>query len=223
MQAEEIYSVDGLPSEWGGVVAIFVKGIAERTELRDGREGEYLNTLRDTNQREQFTIHAKLYSYALWEWSNESLPKKILDWALDNVRHAPQDDTFMRLSYLLIRREMMAWWDVRGRRRQTKENIRQSAFRLKDSIQPILHTAVKLNDFELFDHLVTEKRQGRGNKRPYELEYFLYSYWMVWSLWDGNPETTITNFKKRIGFTVRESNLKKRIKKLGLKPKAIKR
>ena len=63
MQAEEIYSVDGLPKEWGGVVADFVKFRAEKYELVYGNKGEYQRTLEDAGLREEFTIHAKLSIY----------------------------------------------------------------------------------------------------------------------------------------------------------------
>ena len=54
MQAEEIYSVDGLPPEWGGVVAEFVEKHAKRVEATDGREGEYLSTLAELKLRDQY-------------------------------------------------------------------------------------------------------------------------------------------------------------------------
>lgn len=216
MQAEEIYSVDGLPPEWGGVVARFVKSHAERNEANDGREGEYLRTLEDAGLGNAFTQQAKSYSRALWSWATKTAPKEIVDWALGEAEGCPKDDSSLRLFYLLFRREQMAWWRVRGKLPQTEKNILRNAQRLKESVLPLL-VARELDDIELFKLMVAEKRQTRHDKRPYELEYFLLIYWMVWSLWEGNLDTTIQNFEKRMRFTVSKKTLREKMKTLGLK------
>ena len=219
MQAEEIYSVDGLPPEWGVVVAEFVETHAKRVEAIDGREGEYLSTLADLKLRDQFTIHAKIYSQVLWKWTTKSSPKEIVDWALGNV-----DDKFgfnisERLKYLLFRHEQMAWWDLRGRQEPTKENIKRNAVRLKMSVGNLL-IAEKIDDIQLFEHMVKEKRRNRSNKRPFELEPLVIFYWMSWSLWkkDVGLDDMVSIFFRRLGVNYGRSTFGDVIVILGLRP-----
>lgn len=219
MQAEEIYSVDGLPPEWGDAVAEFVEKHAKRVEAIDGREGEYLSTLADLKLRDQFTIHAKIYSQVLWDWATKSSPKEIVDWALGNV-----EDTFgfnirVRLKYLLFRHELIAWWNYRGRREQTDENVEQNAIRLKMSI-PNLLIAEIIDDIQLFEHMVREKLQTRHNKRPYELEYLVMFYWMSWSLWKKTVslDDMVSIFFRRLGVSHGRSTFGDLIVNLGLRP-----
>lgn len=137
MQAEEIYSVDGLPPEWGVVVADFVKIRAERIEIRDRRIGEYQRTMEDEGLKEELTSHAKPYSRALWAWVTDQVPNYILDWALIKVGDGPAEHPVRRLAYLLFRRETMEWWVVRGRTHQNPANIEYDATRLMGSIDSL--------------------------------------------------------------------------------------
>jgi len=215
MQAEEIYSVDGLPPEWGGVVAKFVEDHAARNESNDGRGEQYLKALQAAKSGGQFITQAKQYSLALWQWSTKSAPTEILDWVFGNVKSGIEYDTTLRLHYLLFRREQMAWWSVRRKLPQTKKNIHKNAQRLKGSVVPLL-VAMEIDDIQLFKHMVTEKRQNRHNKLPYEPGFFVAAYWMAWFLWEGDYGATIQNFKKRLEYKVSERTLRRVIKRLGL-------
>ena len=219
MQAEEIYSVDGLPPEWGYTVAKFVESHAKRVEAVDGREGEYMATLTDAKLREQFTIHAKIYSRVLWDWVTKKAPKEIVDWALGNVEDNCGLNIRMRLHYLLFRHEQMVWWDLRGRLERTKENIRQNANRLKMSVRNLL-IAAEIDDIQLFEHMVKEMRRNRSNKRSYQLEPLLVFYWMSWSLWKEGVtlDDMVSIFFRRLGIDYGRTTFGQLIIDLGLRP-----
>ena len=111
----------------------------------------------------------------------------------------------------------MEWWNVRGRTQQTPENIHYDAKRFMASVTQ-LSLAVAVKDFELFEHIVTEKKQTRHNKTTYKTDYLLMVFWMIWSLWDGSLNTIIVNFEKRRKISVSKGNLSQVIANLHLKP-----
>ena len=221
MQAEDIYAVDGLPKEWGGVVARFVQSHAVSDEAKTGREGEYLRALNGSGSNDQFILHAKLYSQALWNWSSGNAPKRVLDWALGEIRDEIGHDTSLRLNYLLFRCEQMAWWNVRGRLDQTDGNIRRNALRFRSSLPGFL-VASELDDIQLFEDLVTEKRQTRPNKRVYDMDYFVIVYWMAWSLWEEGVslDDMVSIFFRRLGLNFGRSRLGELIVEMGLRSPA---
>ena len=219
MQAKEIYSVDGLPPEWGGVVADFVRSRAERYEPTYGMLGEYQKTLDDKILREKFTIHAKVYSGALWKWCNEGVPENVKKWVDGDVGEGPKAYPIDRLGYLIYRRETMIAWDVRGKTHQTPKQLRFNAIIFMSGVEDML-LAVALRDFEYFEHIVKVKKQPRPNKIDFDMGYYLMVYWMIWSLWkksmslDKISAFFYTKMKVEIG----KSRLGELISDLGLRP-----
>ena len=220
------YLTADTPHFWGVTVADFVKSRAEKIEELHGCTGEYLNTLNDKNLRADFERHAQQYTRAMWKWvgADKSKPKKegyevpehVLGWVNgDNVE--PLLGLEQRFSYLIFRREIVEWWDIRRRVEQISDELEFEAERLKQFV-PILSWARKLGDDELFKHLVSENRQTRANLRIYDCDYLLMEHWMIMSLWDGTLGTSVITLKKRLKFEVDESTLSRVISKLKLRP-----
>ena len=210
------YFTDDTPPEWGLVVADFVEQRAEQSEKLDDRQGEYLTTLKDSALAKEFKSHAIQYSKELWRWANEDVPSDIKEWVLGNVSE-PYLETQDRLGYLLIRRETMDWWSIRGRTDPTAEALRTEAMRLMCTTQ-FLGLASSLSDFAFFEHLVAAKKQTRPNKRPVELAFMLRSYWMAWSLWQNDHSGRIALLKRRVNFEIGKTAMSETITALQLRP-----
>lgn len=210
------YFSDDTPPEWGLAVADYVEQRAEQTERIDGREGEYIATLGDTTITEAFKVHAKLYSEAMWRWVSVDVPPDIEAWVRGDIE-GPDLPRQERLGYLLIRKEVVEWWSIRGRTEQTPEALRTDAIRFMGTIQ-FLGIAQSLCDFALFEKLVAVKKQTRPNKRPMELAFILKSYWMAWSLWQNDHSGRMALLKRRTNFETSKTTVSECIAKLQLLP-----
>ena len=172
--------------------------------------------MKDSALAKEFKSHAIQYSKELWRWANEDVPSDIKEWVLGNVSE-PSLETQDRLGYLLIRRETMDWWSIRGRTEQTPEALRTDAIRFMCTTQ-FLGLASSLSDFAFFEHLVAVKKQTRPNKRPIELAFMLRSYWMAWSLWQNDHSGRIALLKRRVNFEIGKTAMSKTIAALQLLP-----
>ena len=219
MQAKEIYSVKGLHPEWGGVVADFVRSRAERYEPIYGMLGEYQKTLHDETLREAFTIHAKVYSGALWRWCNEGVPENVKKWVDGDVDEGPKAHPIKRLGYLIFRRETMVAWDVRGKTQQTKEQLRYDAIRFMSGVEDML-LAVAVKDIKYFEHIIKVKKQPRPNKIDFDMGYYLMVSWMIWSLWKKSMSLDKISafFYTKMKVDIGKSRLGELISDLGLRP-----
>jgi hypothetical protein len=216
MQADKIYSVEGLPSEWGGVVADFVKSRAEQYEPIFSMTGNYRCSLEDEKLRENFTQHAKLYSNSLWKWCSEGVPEHIKKWVEGSGGVGPKAHPIDRLSYLIYRREVMEWWTVRSRTQQTPKQLRYEAVRFMSCVKD-LELAVAVQDFDFFEHVIKEKRQTRANKIDFNAGYFLMVYWMIWSLWKESLDEIVSIFFRQLKVNVGRSRIGELINDLGLR------
>jgi hypothetical protein len=216
MSGDNPYKTNDTPAEWGQVVRDYVVQRAEQTEELGGREGEYNSTLKDPRLADEFKAHAQQYSRALWRWATDDVPHDILERALG---HTPTPDLPATewLGYLLIRRETMDWWSIRGRTDQTPEALRTDAERMMQVTQ-FLSLACGLKDYELFEHLVKEKRQTRANRRPATIEFYLFQYWLAWSLWQGDHSSNLAVLKRRLNLQVSKSSMSKATTRLRLRP-----
>jgi hypothetical protein len=210
MSIEEAFTVEGLPPAWGKVVGIHLKEVAKYTETVFGIEGEYQRTLGDENLREDFILNAKIYSLSLWRWSTENVPKDVIEWVLGrgNWKKCLAID---RYKYLINRRSILEGWDMRRKVDQTPHNIEVEALRLMEKTG-WMSLAVAINDIEFFKCIVSTRKITETS----ELKYLYMTYWMIWSLWDGSLDTTMVNFKKRLGLDVSKTTLHRLRKDLGL-------
>ena len=134
MQAEEIYSVDGLPPEWGGVVARFVEGHATKmSQTMEG--GSSISKLCRRRSRADNLLLKPNNIHSLCGSGPPSLRQpEILDWVLGMLRVA--SNMIRPCDYIICSSDASKWLGGACAEKlpQTKKIFIKKRSRLKRSV-----------------------------------------------------------------------------------------